>query len=452
MTSIDASIFAAQTNLGLRIWFNDGVHGSVALSPVQKLTPVPYAVTAQNLASVLLNNTLIPGEYQTIGGGIGNVASNYFSTVGGGENNTASGFDTLVAGGEGNYASGNTATVGGGYANYSTGDFSTIAGGNNNVCSNSYSTVAGGALNQADNYAATVGGGYQNIASGSYATIPGGYQNTALYNFSFAAGYKAQALSYGSFVWNDDSGGAFSSSTGNSFYARANGGFLLYSQTGITLAADVAMAGGPATYHHFSLSGGNSTGYLYGSYPALGDGVHLGYNYYYDNSGVGHAGNTDGATSRITAGYGEIVLAVGAAGLPPTTTMLHVTTSGVCVLGALGNCSDRNVKQDFAPVSPSDILDKVLQLPLSEWSYKFDAATRHIGPMAQDFYSAFNVGQDEKYITTVDEGGVALAAIQGLNQKLEEKDAKIQEQSSELADLKQRLEALENIIRNQTTK
>src|SRR5262249_9799992 len=148
------------------------------------------------------------------------------------------------------------------------------------------------------------------------------------------AGFQAQANQFGSFVWNDESGGSFSSSTPNTFYARANGGFLLQSQTGITLAGDVAMVGGSANYHHFSLSGGNSTGYLYGSYPGLGDGVHLGYNYYYDNIGIGHPGNTDGGTSRITAGYGEITLAVGVAGQAPTTTMLHVTTSGVCVNGS----------------------------------------------------------------------------------------------------------------------
>jgi len=37
------------------------------------------------------------------------------------------------------------------------------------------------------------------------------------------------------------------------------------------------------------------------------------------------------------------------------------------------------------------------------------------------------MGTDDKHIATVDEGGVALAAIQGLNQKLDEKDAEIQE-------------------------
>ena len=34
--------------------------------------------------------------------------------------------------------------------------------------------------------------------------------------------------------------------------------------------------------------------------------------------------------------------------------------------------------------------------------------------MAQDFYSAFGLGLDNKRITTIDEGGVALAAIKGL--------------------------------------
>jgi hypothetical protein len=45
--------------------------------------------------------------------------------------------------------------------------------------------------------------------------------------------------------------------------------------------------------------------------------------------------------------------------------------------------------------------------------------------MAQDFYAAFKVGEDEKHISTVDADGVALAAIQGLNQLVREKEAKI---------------------------
>jgi hypothetical protein len=54
------------------------------------------------------------------------------------------------------------------------------------------------------------------------------------------------------------------------------------------------------------------------------------------------------------------------------------------------------------------------------WNYESqDASIRHIGPMAQDFKAVFGVGENERYITTVDADGVALAAIQGLNQKIE---------------------------------
>ena len=37
----------------MRIWFNDGVNGSAALSPVQNLTPVPYASVANGASNLL---------------------------------------------------------------------------------------------------------------------------------------------------------------------------------------------------------------------------------------------------------------------------------------------------------------------------------------------------------------------------------------------------------------
>jgi hypothetical protein len=120
------------------------------------------------------------------------------------------------------------------------------------------------------------------------------------------------------------------------------------------------------------------------------------------------------------------------------------STSGVTVNGTFNNQSDRNAKQDFTSVAPAQILDKVAQLPLSEWSYKTDAATRHIGPMAQDFYAAFAVGTDEKHIAPIDEGGVALAAIQGLNQKLETENAELRQQNDSLAE---RLHELETTVK-----
>jgi len=101
----------------------------------------------------------------------------------------------------------------------------------------------------------------------------------------------------------------------------------------------------------------------------------------------------------------------------------------------------------FAPVNPQDLLARVSALPLTTWHYKTaDASQRHIGPMAQDFYAAFNVGLDDKSICTVDEGGVALAAIQGLNQEVQAKEVRIQEQAGEIATLQARLDKLEKLV------
>ena len=108
-------------------------------------------------------------------------------------------------------------------------------------------------------------------------------------------------------------------------------------------------------------------------------------------------------------------------------------------IGTVNGTSDRNAKEKFTVVSPRAVLEKVAALPISEWNFKNEAAIRHIGPMAQDFHAAFSVGMDDKHIATVDEGGVALAAIQGLNQKVEDKN-------TEIANLKARLEKLEELL------
>ena len=53
------------------------------------------------------------------------------------------------------------------------------------------------------------------------------------------------------------------------------------------------------------------------------------------------------------------------------------------------------------------------------------------------------MGADDVTIATVDESGVALAAIQGLNQKLE---SSVKEKDAEIQELKARLEKLEQIL------
>jgi hypothetical protein len=108
--------------------------------------------------------------------------------------------------------------------------------------------------------------------------------------------------------------------------------------------------------------------------------------------------------------------------------------------GVWTSVSDRNAKENFTSIAPGDVLAKVVALPITQWKYKVEpAGVRHIGPVAQDFHAAFGFGVSDKAIGTVDEGGVALAAIQGLNQKMEQKE-------TEITELKARLERLEQLV------
>ena len=93
------------------------------------------------------------------------------------------------------------------------------------------------------------------------------------------------------------------------------------------------------------------------------------------------------------------------------------------------------------------VLEKLVAMPVQSWNYKWEAddAVPHLGPMAQDFKAAFYPGRDDKSISTLEFDGVELAAIKGLNQKLEDRSRKLE---AENAELKQRLDALEKIIHN----
>ena len=60
--------------------------------------------------------------------------------------------------------------------------------------------------------------------------------------------------------------------------------------------------------------------------------------------------------------------------------------------------------------------------------------------MAQDFHTAFGLGDSDKSIATIDADGVALAAIQGLYELVKEKDCEIENLKFEISDLKENRE------------
>ena len=127
--------------------------------------------------------------------------------------------------------------------------------------------------------------------------------------------------------------------------------------------------------------------------------------------------------------------------------------------GALFENSDRNSKQDIVAVDHLSVLDRIVALPISEWSYKDAPNQRHIGPMAQDFHTAFGLGADDKHISARDMAGVSLAAIQALDAELKTRDAEVERLNAELdaqraqtEALLSRLELLESLVQGQAEK
>jgi hypothetical protein len=307
------------------------------------------------------------------------------NVIGGFSGNAVTGVGTggaVIAGGGSassvNSVSASFGTVSGGFSNIASGLISTVAGGNGNTASGQGSTVAGGGGNTANAQNAAIGGGSGNLASGMNAIVAGGNANTA-------SGTVASTVA----------GGALNTASGS--LSAVAGGF------------------------HNTTSGQGS--FAAGQYTT-------------DNNGIGHNGvflfGDNSTTTFLTATVDNEFLARVAGGVTFFTN--SAMTTGVTVAaggGSWASVSDRNLKAGVEAIDPQAILARLLATPISTWSYKSQAASiRHIGPMAQDFYAAFNVGEDDRHITDIDEGGVALAAIQGLNQKLE----------NQLSDLRSRLE------------
>jgi len=88
--------------------------------------------------------------------------------------------------------------------------------------------------------------------------------------------------------------------------------------------------------------------------------------------------------------------------------------------GSWASFSDSSVKRDVVEIDEGAILRAVAELPITSWRYQDeDASIRHIGPMAQDFYASFRLGESDTHIPVVDADGVALAAIKALKAEVD---------------------------------
>jgi hypothetical protein len=392
------------------------------------------------------NGNVASGIRAFIGGGEANIATNFNTVIGGGFANTNYGISATIAGGQYNFATNGGATIGGGELNTAGGVDSTVAGGSGNIASGSDSTAGGGAGNTASGYAGTVGGGVSNQATNLYSTVgggfgnfaygygstvPGGFGNIARGSYSFAAGQQAIAINPGCFVWADSLNTTFSSTANDQFLIRAQSGVGInnnFPQASLDVSGTVRFEG----VNGWDVN--NTDGDF-----RIGGGTY--------RFKVGIATNGGGAGDvwmRAQGGTARVFLKT-----PGGTTIYsnEGQTTGVSLAaggGSWANLSDRNSKENFVAVDAQEILERLTSLPVSTWNYKSQEKTiRHLGPMAQDFAAAFQVGEDDRHITTIDAEGVALAAIKGLNEKMESENAALR---AENAELKSRLDKIERLL------
>ncbi len=406
----------------------------------ENISSGPYSTVAGG------HDNLSSAQFATVSGGRLNLASNENATVGGGSFNKARGFCSVVAGGgstvesDSNSARGVQSAIGGGYRNDASNTAATIAGGAHNVASGLYSTVGGGLYNKARaDFAVVAGGGGpfesdSNSATGSNSVIVGGKQNVASGTLSSVGGGRANlATQYAAVVgggtFNEATelfatvcGGSGNSAPGNS--STVAGGVNNHA-TGVSSAVGGGV-GNVAGGSNSCIPGGNwnrTAGF--GAFAA-------GHNAY-----ANHDGSFVWGTSDTTGSFGESTVTFRCANGARFYTAASGIGTGVSLPaggGAWGALCDVNQKRLHGDVNTSDVLQRVSELPLHRWSYKSqDENIQHIGPTAQDFYAAFELGDNNTTISTLDPDGVALAAIQELVKQNEERKMMNEELKKEVA-------------------
>jgi len=356
-----------------------------------------------------------------------------------------------------------------------------------NVCKGDFCTIAGGVENQAYAFG-TVSGGTQNIAKGRESTVPGGLHNEAGGDYSFTAGQNAQVRDptasgdgngdEGTFAWADYTPGLFTSTGPDQFLIRATNGMRLATGDGSTPWFQAVLASNTNGGTNLALQplGGNvgigtnspqsrldvrgdswsdAGRVLVGNLPAetwveLWSGAADGANppaILWSDATVADdlrfgTGNFDGTsfTERMRIkGDGNVGIGTSAPTNPlEMASGAHVTGGGVWT-----DASSREIKENFAEIDARKLLESVANLPVTRWNYRIEnKETKHIGPVAEDFHAAFDTGEDGKHLAALDTAGVALAAIQGLYEIVQEKDCEIEGLKSDIEDLRELVNAL----------
>lgn len=419
----------------------------------------------------------VRGHFGTISGGIYNeIGSNsFYNSVGGGNRNRISPHTSsaTIAGGSNNRvgASSIYGAIGGGFANdigTNSAQSAIGGGGGNNISDNSRNaTIAGGLINDIGTncYYSFIGGGISNsiAANSESATIAGGLLNDIGTNSDSSAigggnandiaansAYATIAGGFGNQLGTNSNGSVMGGGFDNSIeadtpYATIAGGFRNNIGTNSSRSTigggDLNTIAGNAQYATIPGGRGNaaaSYGFAAGrNAKATNEGAFV-WSDATATVGLGST-NNNSVTFRASGGYRFLTGASGGAQLPAGGTSWSVL-------------SDRDAKKNIQAVDYESILEKLARVPVQRWHYQWETETEppHLGPMAQDFKAAFYPGRDDKSISTLEFDGVALAAIQGLNQKLEEQRAQLKVKEAEIQQLKEAFAELKELVTKRT--
>jgi len=162
--------------------------------------------------------------------------------------------------------------------------------------------------------------------------------------------------------------------------------------------------------------------------------------------GISAAGN--GVQGETTNGYGVFANAqsgtafFGTSETGAAANLYAGTNQCYFYKGTTWSCSsDRNLKEDFHAVDLRDMLHRLAAMPIFTYRLKqeHDPEMRWLGPVSQDFRAAFGLGEnDDKHINLGNEMGVALAAVKGVYEELQDRDAMIAAQGTRIAALEER--------------
>ncbi len=428
-----------------------GVDGSVISGGGDEGSPNQISESYAAIGGGLANT--VDSIYATISGGISNTigTDSYDSFIGGGGKNTIAtgGGNVLVGGWENQIDDGWDSVLGGGFANNLNGSFITLSGGQHNLVYAEGATVSGGITNTIDgsaSYSVIGGGGYNHIAGTWANTISGGYGNYIEGDTNTIAGgsWNAILASDNAFI-----GGGVLNTTYGAFSAITSG---------VTNTIEIT-----GTYAAIGGGQGNTVSGWAGAIPGGADNTAAGaYSFAAGrNAQANHDGSFVWADSRADIEFQSLrdyqfrVRAAGGVEFQDgdgnwveflNNDMINTSTGAYLSSGgAWTNASDVSLKENFSSIDTRAVLQKLAEVPTQSWNYKSESAeVRHIGPMAQDFYAAFGLGNTDKAISTVDADGVALAAIQGLYDITQEQAQTIDELQTINAELEVRLSALES--------